>query len=354
MSSAIIRATLRKASESRRELYVDALHRGLTELRIECLGPAPPELPEWLRTLRVLRSALAGYIEQVTGELRAVLEALSDSFAELIRQIEDLLAAGAQLLEDIGKLAGDFDEWVAQKIEAAVLAALNMLADVLPPQVMAQVLQKLEMLAELLGPALAVDDLVHRQGLKLVTNVTGLSVNQGKGLVALVGILLLAGRLLRGLGALARGLLNAVKRFRERRRAGARPSPGGNGRGERPGGAEAPAGLDPNVAARRRYLDLKKGLETMESEMRAGGASSEQIGRKMVAARNDMKVAARELMTPEGRALVEQRNMKQWYHHPVGPTADQMYGHYGTWERVIEAAKRTDPALDRLVTGGGK
>ncbi|WDT92037.1 hypothetical protein H0E86_14685 [Streptomyces sp. SCSIO-PteL053] len=97
---------------------------------------------------------------------------------------------------------------------------------------------------------------------------------------------------------------------------------------------------------RMHYHDLLEEMERAECAMRAEGRSEEDIARTLVQMRNDAKDVVRAGMTPEQVAELEARNEKK-YGNPLGPTADQLYLKYGSWEKVTEAAKRSSAAVDR-------
>ncbi|MFH8869862.1 hypothetical protein ACIBCC_20555 [Streptomyces griseus] len=97
---------------------------------------------------------------------------------------------------------------------------------------------------------------------------------------------------------------------------------------------------------RMRYHGLIADMERTACAMRAEGRSEEEIARTLVRMRNDAKDIVRAGMTPEQVAELEARNQKK-YGNPLGPTADQLYLKYGSWEKVSEAATRTSAAVDR-------
>lgn len=99
---------------------------------------------------------------------------------------------------------------------------------------------------------------------------------------------------------------------------------------------------------RLQYHGLIKNMRTTEAEMRAAGKSEEEIARKLVQMRNDAKDITRAGMSPEDVAKLEQRNI-QHYGNPLGPTAEQQLQKYGSWDKVIEAAKRTNADLDEAL-----
>ncbi|MEU1350249.1 hypothetical protein [Streptomyces sp. NPDC005795] len=97
---------------------------------------------------------------------------------------------------------------------------------------------------------------------------------------------------------------------------------------------------------RMRYHQLLEDMEREECAMREEGRSEEDIARALVRMRNDAKDVVRAGMTPEQVAELEARNQKK-YGNPLGPTADQLYMKYGSWEKVAEAATRSSTAVDR-------
>ncbi|MEU9089723.1 hypothetical protein [Streptomyces sp. NPDC048428] len=110
--------------------------------------------------------------------------------------------------------------------------------------------------------------------------------------------------------------------------------------------SETPAERETARDQRMRYHDLLEDMERTECAMRAEGRSEEDIARTLVQMRNDAKDVVRAGMTPEQVAELEARNQKK-YGNPLGPTADQLYMKYGSWEKVAEAATRSSAAVDR-------
>ncbi len=93
------------------------------------------------------------------------------------------------------------------------------------------------------------------------------------------------------------------------------------------------------------YHQLLEETEHKACDMRAEGRSEEEIARTLVQMRNDAKEIVRAGMTREQVAELEARNRKK-YGNPLGPTADQLYLKYGSWEKVSEAATRSNEAVD--------
>ncbi|MHC0434147.1 hypothetical protein ACX6XY_28845 [Streptomyces sp. O3] len=97
---------------------------------------------------------------------------------------------------------------------------------------------------------------------------------------------------------------------------------------------------------RIRYHGLIDQMKEVEAEMRAQCRSDEEIARELVRMRNEAKDITRAGMSPEDVEALEQRNIEK-YGNPLGPTADQLYAKYGSWQAVIEASTRSNPAVDR-------
>ncbi|MFG2874131.1 hypothetical protein ACGFYU_03845 [Streptomyces sp. NPDC048337] len=110
--------------------------------------------------------------------------------------------------------------------------------------------------------------------------------------------------------------------------------------------AETPEERVEAQEVRMRYHALLGDMDRTACEMRAQGASEEEIARTLVQMRNDAKDVTRAGMSPEQVRLLEERNMKK-YGNPLGPTADQLYAKYGSWSAVSAAATRTNAEVDR-------
>ena len=107
--------------------------------------------------------------------------------------------------------------------------------------------------------------------------------------------------------------------------------------------------MDEKVEAQRtrmRYHGLLEDMRRTEAAMREAGVTDEEIAREMVDMRNQAKEITRAGMTPEEVRILEQRNVAK-YGNPLGPTADQLYVKYGSWQQVIDASMRTSYAVDR-------
>ncbi|MEE1736513.1 hypothetical protein [Streptomyces sp. BE147] len=97
---------------------------------------------------------------------------------------------------------------------------------------------------------------------------------------------------------------------------------------------------------RVRYHQLLDRMEAVERQMRAEGRSDEEIARVLVDMRNEAKDITRAGMSPEAVAMLEARNIAK-YGNPLGPTADQQFARYGSWAKVIDAATRSNAAVDQ-------
>ena len=72
----------------------------------------------------------------------------------------------------------------------------------------------------------------------------------------------------------------------------------------------------------------------------AHGVSPRDTARIVVVMRNGLKADARQRSDPAIKTIIEARCLKR-YGNALGPTADQMFLKYGSWEAVIAAAART-------------
>ncbi|MBQ7718388.1 MAG: S-layer homology domain-containing protein [Clostridia bacterium] len=95
------------------------------------------------------------------------------------------------------------------------------------------------------------------------------------------------------------------------------------------------------------YLQSYSQMYGILDEMTAEGKSIEEIARKVSGKRNELRLAAYE-GDPEGLETVKAYNLER-YGHEDGPTADEMFEKYGSWERVIEKAFSHNPGMDACV-----
>ncbi|MGN4749365.1 hypothetical protein [Bacillus cereus] len=113
---------------------------------------------------------------------------------------------------------------------------------------------------------------------------------------------------------------------------------------------------------RKDYLEASKQLENDIEKMISEGFSKEKIAEHVVEARNRQKNAARENMTAEERAGLEERNIKK-YGNPIGPTAESMFnkirdsyidkGIYESdeqvWKIIIQKSMQKDDVINTLL-----
>ena len=84
----------------------------------------------------------------------------------------------------------------------------------------------------------------------------------------------------------------------------------------------------------------------MLNKMTAEGASVEQIARTVSAERNRLRLAAYD-NDPQGLAEVKKSNLET-YGHEDGPTADEMFAKYGSWETVMQKAFSANMGMDAV------
>ena len=95
---------------------------------------------------------------------------------------------------------------------------------------------------------------------------------------------------------------------------------------------------------RRAYIEENKKLYSVIEEMLGQGKNVEEIAREVSRIRNENRLAAYD-NDPEGLELVKQSNLDT-YGHEEGPTADQLFEKYGSWQTVIEKALSTNAGMD--------
>lgn len=95
------------------------------------------------------------------------------------------------------------------------------------------------------------------------------------------------------------------------------------------------------------YLQSYSQMYGILDEMTAEGKSIEEIARKVSGKRNELRLAAYD-GNPDGLKTVKAHNLEK-YGHEDGPTADEMFEKYGSWERVIEKAFSHNPGMDACV-----
>ncbi len=93
------------------------------------------------------------------------------------------------------------------------------------------------------------------------------------------------------------------------------------------------------------YIEENDGrLKALENELRAQGKSIEEIARACSLLRNQIRLDQYK-NDPEGLEKLKERNMTK-YGHEDGPTPDESYTKYGSWEMVLEKAYTTNRGMD--------
>jgi hypothetical protein len=106
---------------------------------------------------------------------------------------------------------------------------------------------------------------------------------------------------------------------------------------------------DPDLVANARTerIAYHKSLDSMTDilyQMRDEGATMEEMARAVSAERNRLRLAAYE-NDPQGLAEVKKSNLET-YGHEDGPTPDEMYEKYGSWETVLQKAFSANLGMD--------
>ena len=106
---------------------------------------------------------------------------------------------------------------------------------------------------------------------------------------------------------------------------------------------------DPPEVARAReerqiYHDSMTELYDLIMSMMDEDKDVETIARAVNIRRNELRLEA-EKDNPEGLALVKKRNLET-YGHEEGPTADELYKKYGSWDLVLYKALGTNAGMD--------
>ncbi len=106
---------------------------------------------------------------------------------------------------------------------------------------------------------------------------------------------------------------------------------------------------DPEVVAgaqeeRRAYHESLSTMMDILYEMRAEGASIEEMARAVSTERNRLRLEACQ-DDPEELEKLKQSNLDT-YGHEDGPTPDELYEKYGSWELVIQKAFSTNMGMD--------
>lgn len=106
---------------------------------------------------------------------------------------------------------------------------------------------------------------------------------------------------------------------------------------------------DPEIveAGRQDRLAYHESIEEMYKllvDMKAEGATTEEIARAVSTKRNEIRLASY-ADDPEGLEKVKARNLER-YGHEEGPLPEESFEKYGTWQKVLEMAFSTNSGMD--------
>ena len=90
---------------------------------------------------------------------------------------------------------------------------------------------------------------------------------------------------------------------------------------------------------RQNYVREVYDLQTSVDNLRAGGASAEDIAKYAYSARNDLKLKYREYTPPDMLETIDARNMER-YGNKIGPAFDDLVKKGKTFEQIIESSTR--------------
>ena len=97
-------------------------------------------------------------------------------------------------------------------------------------------------------------------------------------------------------------------------------------------------------ALRQAYHDSVSELYRMIEDMLHKGDNVETIARAVSQRRNELRLES-VADDPEALALTKKSNL-EYYGNENGPTADQLYEKYGSWQTVLEKALGSNPGMD--------
>lgn len=97
-------------------------------------------------------------------------------------------------------------------------------------------------------------------------------------------------------------------------------------------------------ALRQAYHDSMSELYRMIEDMLHEGKDVETIARSVSQRRNELRLES-QANNPEALALTKKSNLET-YGNEMGPTADQLYEKYGSWQTVLEKALSTNAGMD--------
>jgi len=110
----------------------------------------------------------------------------------------------------------------------------------------------------------------------------------------------------------------------------------------------APPGSPGLASIRGAYIRQTETIHDAAVAMMENGATAEAAARAMVPVRNALKMQQRAAGSWLARKWANLRNLVK-YGRREGPTADDLFEKYGSWEKVVDKLAETDPNLNRLV-----
>ena len=97
-------------------------------------------------------------------------------------------------------------------------------------------------------------------------------------------------------------------------------------------------------AERAEYHAQNAELYQMINTMKSEGKSVEEIARAVSSRRNEIRIESYK-DDAEGLEKLKKSNLET-YGHEEGPTPDELYEKYGSWQKVIEKALSSNPGMD--------
>lgn len=93
------------------------------------------------------------------------------------------------------------------------------------------------------------------------------------------------------------------------------------------------------ASVRARYEAAVRALAADATDKLRQGITEEEVARWIVAERNALKLAYRDLTPPDLLAIIEARTLRV-YGNVLGPSVAQLRAHGRSWREIIEAASR--------------
>jgi RHS repeat-associated protein len=116
------------------------------------------------------------------------------------------------------------------------------------------------------------------------------------------------------------------------------------------GGARKATGVGAR-ALRQRYVETAEELGAMAGRLRAGGMSAEDVVRTVSPLRNELKLNIREQGSWFAARAADIRNLLK-YGNRAGPSPNNLFRQYGSWDKALDAISRTNPMINRVMGVG--